>query len=128
MGTLRSLADTSLLVGLEQGRVRPAELPPLTVSTITIAELKLGLLSARDAPTRAMRLRTLQDALRLEPLPIDEQVADAWAELRVTLREVGRRMATNDGWIAATAIAHGLPLITQDRDYDGVPGLDVVTL
>jgi predicted nucleic acid-binding protein len=108
--------------------VRPAELPPLTVSTITIAELKLGLLSARDAPTRAMRLRTLQDALRLEPLPIDEQVADAWAELRVTLREVGRRMATNDGWIAATAIAHGLPLITQDRDYDGVPGLDVVTL
>jgi hypothetical protein len=37
-------------------------------------------------------------------------------------------LATNDGWIAATAIAHGLPLVTQDRDYDGVPGLDVVTL
>jgi len=37
-------------------------------------------------------------------------------------------MRINDSWIAATAIAHRLPLVTQDRDYAGVPGLDVVTL
>jgi predicted nucleic acid-binding protein len=128
MGTLRALADTSLLVGLEQGRIVPKTLPALAVSVVTIGELKLGLLAARDNSIRALRLRTLQDALGLDPLPVDDYVADAWAELRVALRSEGRRLEANDSWIAATAIAHGLPLVTQDRDYDGVPGLDVVTL
>ena len=34
----------------------------------------------------------------------------------------------NDSWIAATALAHGLPVATQDDDYDQVPGLQVVKL
>lgn len=128
MGTLRALADTSLLVGMEQGRVIPRDLPALTVSTVTIGELKLGLLAAEKSSIRALRLRTLQSALGLDPLPVDEQVADAWAEMRLALRDAGRRLTTNDSWIAATAIAHKLPLVTQDRDYDGVPGLDVIAL
>ncbi|MBO0848512.1 MAG: PIN domain-containing protein [Pseudonocardia sp.] len=128
MGTLRALADTSVLVGLEQGRVQPRKLPPLTVSTVTIGELRFGLLAAREDAIRAVRLRTLQDALKLDPLPVDEQVTDAWSEMRVALRTAGRCLAANDSWIAATAIAHDLPLVTQDRDYDGVPGLDVVKL
>jgi predicted nucleic acid-binding protein len=37
-------------------------------------------------------------------------------------------MPLNDSWIAATAIAHGLPVATQDDDYDEVPGLEVVKL
>lgn len=37
-------------------------------------------------------------------------------------------MPINDSWIAATAIAHGIPVATQDDDYDDVPGLDVVKL
>jgi predicted nucleic acid-binding protein len=35
-------------------------------------------------------------------------------------------MGVNGAWIAATAIALGVPLVTQDADFDGVPGLDVV--
>jgi prevent-host-death family protein len=89
---------------------------------------RFALLAARDDAIRAVRLRTLQDAFKLDPLPVDEQVADAWSEMRVALRTTGRRLAANDSWIAATAIAHDLPLVTQDRDYDGVPGLDVVKL
>jgi hypothetical protein len=95
---------------------------------VTIGELRLGVLNATEASIRAARLRTLQRALSAEPLVIDDQVADAWAEMKVQLRAIGRRLTTNDSWIAATAIAHGLPLVTQDRDYDGVPGLDVVAL
>lgn len=129
MGTVRALADTSVFIGVEQSRLEATELPTYgAVSMITIGELKMGLLAAEDARIRAIRLRTLQAAMALEPLPIDEHVADAWAELRVALRAAARRLDTNDSWIAATAIAHGLPLVTRDRDYDGVPGLDVVTL
>jgi hypothetical protein len=34
---------------------------------------------------------------------VDEEVAGAWARLRVTLRDLGLRMGVNDSWIAATA-------------------------
>lgn len=59
---------------------------------------------------------------------MDEAVADAWAALRATLRTVGRKMPLNDSWIAATALAHRLPVATQDDDYDDVPGLEVIKL
>jgi hypothetical protein len=62
----------------------------------------------------------------LEPLPIDGQVAHAWAALRLALRDSGKRMPINDSWIAATAIAHGVPVASQDGDYDDVPGLEVI--
>jgi predicted nucleic acid-binding protein len=59
-------------------------------------------------------------------VPIDAAVAEAWALLRVRLRDAGRRMKTNDSWIAATALALGVPVVTQDADFDDVPSLDVV--
>jgi predicted nucleic acid-binding protein len=127
VGTLRGLADTSLFVGLEQGRISDAP-SSLGLSMITVGELRLGVLHAADATTRATRLRTLQSALALEPFPVDDAVANAWAELRAALRAAGRRLPLNDSWIAATAIAHDLPLVTQDRDYTDVPGLSVIAL
>ena len=62
----------------------------------------------------------------LDPLPIDRPVAHAWAALRLALRDQARRMPLNDSWIAATAIAHRIPVVTQDDDYDGVPNLAVI--
>ena len=85
-----------------------------------------GVLAARDLATRDRRLATLTAAIALDPVPVDEDVAGAWARLRVTLRDLGIRMGVNDSWIAATALALGVPVVTQDADYVTVPGLDVV--
>ena len=123
------LADTSFFVAVETGRQLSADAPQrYQVSTITIGELRAGVLSACDEKSRAARLRTLTKALEVEPLPVDDQVSVAWAELRSALRAAGRKMPVNDSWIAATAIAHGLPVATQDDDYDGTPGLEVIKL
>ena len=62
----------------------------------------------------------------LRPIPIDEAVAEAWAKLRIVLRDRGLRMPVNDSWIAAAAIAHDVPVVTQDLDYVDVPGLTVI--
>ncbi len=129
MATPLALADTSLFVALEHERPLRAEPPELlVVSIITVGELRSGVLSATDTTARAARLRSLSKALESEPLPVDDGVAIAWAELRARLRERGRHLAVNDSWIAATAIAHGLPLVTQDRDYTDVPGLTLVAM
>lgn len=94
-------------------------------SLITIGELRAGVLIADSVETRDRRLRTLTAALGLDPFPIDDAVAAQWARLRVLLRDSGQRMPVNDSWIAATAMAHGVPVVTQDDDFPTVEGLTV---
>jgi predicted nucleic acid-binding protein len=123
-----ALADTSVFIARESGRPLRADVMPdaLAVSVITIGELRAGVLGAPDLTSRNLRLSTLTQALALLPLPIDGAVAEAWAALRLTLRDAGRRMPVNDSWIAATAISLGLPIVTQDDDYANLPGLEVI--
>ena len=122
-----ALADTSVFIAAEQQR--PLLGPPperVAVSVITVGELRLGVLVAEDGPTRARRLETLSRAEALDPVPVDGPVAHAWATLRLALRDHGMRMPLNDSWIAATAIALRIPVVSQDGGYDGVPGLQVL--
>lgn len=122
----RALADTSVFIARESGRpLRDVDMPgEIAVSVITVGELRAGVLATADVLTRDRRLGTLTVALSLEPLPIDEEVASAWARLRILLRDAGRRMPVNDSWIAATALAAGVAILTQDDDYDPAAGLD----
>jgi predicted nucleic acid-binding protein len=96
--TERGLADTSVFIAHESGRSIDAEAMPdrLAVSVITIGELRAGVLAATDTATRDLRLDTLTAALLLEPIPVDAEVASAWARLRLALRDAGQRMPVND--------------------------------
>lgn len=125
---ITAIADTSIFIAHESGRpLAVTRLPDhLSVSVITIGELRAGVLAATDPATSQLRLRTLEFAQRLDPIPVDEDVAAAWALLRLRLRDMKRRMPLNDSWIAATAIAHDLAVATRDNDYDDTPGLTVV--
>lgn len=101
----------------------------IAVSVVTLAELTAGVLSATTSAVRSVRLTTLASLNDLEVLPIDEAAAAAWAALRVHLAESGGRVNVNDLWIAATAVSRGLPVLTQDTDFEplqGVSGLTVV--
>ncbi len=126
----RGLADTGVFIAAETGRVLDVNRLPdeIAVSIITIGELRAGVLAAADVDIRDRRLSTLMRALELQPIPVDEGVADAWARLRILLRDHGLRMPINDSWIAATALALGVPIVTQDADYLELVGLDVVRL
>ena len=98
----------------------------LAVSIITIGELRAGVLAAHDVTTRDQRLATLTAAMTLDPIAIDDDVAAQWARLRVLLRDSGQRMPVNDSWIAATAMALQVPIVTQDDDYIKLAELAVV--
>lgn len=124
----RGLADTTVFIARECGRALQAELLPdeISVSVITIGELRAGVLAAVDVETRDRRLATLTQALALEPISIDGTVAESWARLRLLLRDSQQRMLVNDSWIAATALSLGVPVITQDDDYVDISGLAVI--
>ena len=128
MAVSRGLADTSVFIARETGRPIVEESLPgeLAVSVITVGELRAGVLVAADTHSRDRRLATLAAALSLQPVPIDDRVAAAWARLRVVLRDQGLRMPVNDSWIAATAMALNVAIVTQDDDFPVVDDLEVI--
>jgi predicted nucleic acid-binding protein len=126
----RGLLDTSIFIADELGRQFDEEQLPdeSALSVVTLAELQVGVLAAPDTTTRSTRMATLQSTADVEVIPVDEMVAAAWARLRVYLSETGRRAGVNDLWIAATALARDLPLVTQDADFNPLEGVDGLRL
>jgi predicted nucleic acid-binding protein len=126
------LLDTSVFIARETGRPL-GELPSrVAVSVVTIGELQLGVLHAPDAASRARRADTLALARTADPIPISEATMVGWARLVADCRAAGihRTVKLTDALIAATAVEHGLPVVTQDDDYDTIaeahPALRVI--
>lgn len=116
------LLDTSVFVARETGRPLGSLPDHVAVSVVTIGELQLGVLGAHDATSRARRGDTLALARSADPIPISEAVMVSWARLVADCRVAGitRMVKLTDALIAATAIEHGLPVVTQDDDYDRI--------
>ncbi len=125
---MRGVLDTSVFIAGEQGRVPAADRLPdeAAVSVVTLAELELGVHMAASESVRAGRMRTLRAVqTTYVALPVDEEVASAFAALVASARRAGRRPKVQDAWIAATAGAHDVAVYTQDDDFDAL-AVDVV--
>ncbi len=128
------LLDTSVFIAGEAGRSLGPLPRQVAVSVVTIGELQLGVLNAAETALRTRRADTLALARAADPIPINEAVMVTWARLVAACKAAGvtRTVKLTDALIAATAIEHGLPVITQDRDYEKMasayPDLDVVTI
>jgi predicted nucleic acid-binding protein len=119
-----------VFIAAESGRGLKVELLPdeSAISVVTLAELHAGVLAARDTETRARRLATLEAVSDVELLAVDADSARVWAQMRVQLAEAGLRLNVNDLWIAASAAARGLPVVTQYDDFDAVEGMAGLTV
>jgi predicted nucleic acid-binding protein len=123
-----AVLDTSVFIAREQGRPLERPLPAqVGVSVVTLAELELGVLMARDPDTRSQRLTTLTRVReQTAGLPADDRVASAYARLAAGELAAGRKPRVHDTWIAATALVHGAQVWTQDADFTGFAAVDVV--
>jgi len=124
------LLDTSVLIATEEGRSLRAEALPerATISIVTVSELRAGVLAAPDIQSRDRRLATLERVSEAAVFPVDQRVAAAWAGMRAYLAASGERVSGNDLWIAATAAANRIPVITQDRDFHALSGVNGLTV
>ena len=125
---MKALLDTSFFIATESDRPL-GDTPGVTeteISVITLAELTLGVLIASDA-NRADRLATLSAVeSRWAPLPVDAEVARAFGRIVAELRTRRRRVPVLDALVAATAVAGKMPVVTQDSDYEDIPGVEVI--
>lgn len=124
---IRAIADTSVFIARETGRPL-GELPDeIAVSVITVAELELGVLRARDQPTRAQRLATLSRVRAEFPsIDIDDSTASCFARLADEALTAGRKLRRHDTWIAATAMRHHAAVVTQDADFTNFASIHVI--
>lgn len=115
MDELSTLVDTSVLVGVSADmRIEGG----WAVSAVAVGELHAGVLLAEETAIRAARLRRLTAVLAAAPvLEVDREVAARYGELRAATG----RSPTNDLWIAATALAHDLTLLTSDERQAALP-------
>ncbi len=125
----RALLDTSFVIALARGEEIQIREPPeeAAISAVTLCGLHHGVLIA-NARQRAGLLATLAYAeRRFSVLAVDARVAPHYGRLLASARRAGKpRLRTADALIAATAAAHDLALLTRDRDFESLDGVEVV--
>jgi predicted nucleic acid-binding protein len=128
--TVPAILDTSVFVAIEQHRPLSRRLPEqVGVSVVTLAELELGVLMARDGESRATRLSTLTRVReQTSGLPADDRVASAYARLAAAELQAGRKPRVHDTWVAATALTHGGEVWTQDNDFTTFDAVKIVRM
>ncbi|SRR5579875_1126084 len=98
------------------------------LSVLTLGELRRGFITAPD-PERRARLESWLEAdvvswFERRILPVTREIAERWGVIDGTCPLRGTKASTVDGLIAATALEHGLTVVTRNvKDFDafGVP-------
>ena len=93
----------------------------LAVPVIVLGEYWLGIAQSRHRASYEGWLRDWIAAVTV--LEIEEKTTQYYATIGLELKKIGRPIPTNDLWIAALCRQHGLPLLSRDRHFDAVPGM-----
>lgn len=129
---LRYLLDTNICIYIAKKRpeevlARFRRLSPgeVAMSVITQGELYYG---ACKSARRGDAEKALDELSTMVPvLPLVHEVGRRYGEIRCALERSGRLIGNNDLWIAAHAMALGVPVVTNnDREFTRVPGLEVL--
>jgi len=125
-----SVVDTNILSDLFRGEpsVRGflSEFESIYVPVTVLGELLFGfVLGSREMENRR-RLDQFLSQRSVEILPVSPSVAEHYASVMASLRRNGTPLPTNDVWIAATACAEKVPLISRDRHFSKINGLQLI--
>lgn len=122
------LIDTNIYIEAMRGTEEIVEklkiVDTIGISAVSIGELLSGV-KLQDKPEKyADQLKEFLDSPRVEFLNLTYTTADFYSEIYVKLRKAGTPIPTNDMWIAATALEHGLFIFTLDKHFDHIAGLN----
>jgi tRNA(fMet)-specific endonuclease VapC len=122
----KRVLDTNAVVHILNGKLDPPRLgfDEVIIPMTVVGELFFGVHNSARVAENRRRLLTLLDLVSI--LPPDIKVAERYGELKLQLRSIGKPIPDNDMWIAATALEHGLPIVTNDKHFTYIEGLEIV--
>ena len=95
----------------------PAE--HLFLSALTVGEIKRGIMKLPESKKKARLItwfETLLSDYQDRIVPVNLAVAEAWGTLQAQAEAAGQKMSIIDGYIAATASAHQMLIVTRNED------------
>jgi predicted nucleic acid-binding protein len=125
------LIDTNVYVAFKRNHLSILALlrqvPAIFLNTVVLGELLAGFRGGnRDAENRRELDRFL-DTPRVSMLQVDEGTAEYFSLVFNQLKKQGTPIPTNDIWIAASAMQHGLALSSLDSHFSSIAGLNIIS-
>jgi len=93
------------------------------VNIVVLGELLSGLKGGTKESINRKELEQFLDSPRVNLLPLDEETAEFYARIYWDVKKKGKPIPTNDLWVAASAMRHGLALFTYDEHFADIAGL-----
>ena len=125
------LLDTNAYTAFKRGEQSAIEVIRLAetigLSTIVLGELLSGFSAGQREARNRSELAVFLESNRVFIIPVDDKTAEYYAHIYLSLRRKGNPIPTNDLWIAAAALQHGLTVFTYDKHFfeiDGVIAVD----
>lgn len=119
------ILDTNALSAVADNQPAAVRLFSQAVSmelpVIALGEYRFGIAHSRHRKAYEQWLEELIAATRV--LPVEAETSAHYAQIRAELKKAGQPIPSNDLWIAALARQHRLPLLSQDRHFDAIQGL-----
>jgi predicted nucleic acid-binding protein len=126
------LIDTNFYVAFKSNEpdavqvIREAEV--IGVNTVVIGELLAGFKGGGKESINRHELDLFLDSRRVQMFSVDDETAEHYAKVFFDLKKRGTPIPSNDMWIAASAMQHGLWLATYDEHFKSIEGLPLVFL
>ena len=125
-----NLMDTNVIVRILNGDktliAALTELGNLCSCSVVLGELLYG--AAKSARSAQNKQKAKSFCSRYPSLPVTDGVSEVYGELKAELQAHGNIMPENDMWIAATALANDMAVVTQDKHFEHIPNLKVIKL
>ncbi len=126
------LLDTNSYVAFKRNEpvavssIRQAEL--IGINVTVLGELLAGFRAGGKEEVNRKELNLFLESARVQVLSMDDDTAEYYAKVFCDLKKKGRPIPTNDMWVAASAMQHGLWLATKDEHFHDVEGLLLLAL
>lgn len=125
------LLDTNAYAAFKRGDAEAVQVlqhaSRIYLNTVILGELLAGFISGQWEARSRRELNAFLESSRVAILGLEEATAEFYARVYAGLRRKGRPIPTNDLWIAATALQHGIAVFTYDEHFLAVDGLIIGT-
>lgn len=123
----RIIIDTNFYVAFKRKDPASVELMQkaeyIAVNAIILGELLAGFRCGSREEQNRRELDQFLDSPRVALLPVDDETSEFYAQIFHELRQKGRPIPSNDLWLAASALQHGLAVATHDDHFNHISGL-----